>query len=71
MNKSDGFDEYAGKRLRDINYNEVWKPCLSIFKDNKEVAFGTKAEVLQQIPHLADEVVIHSNYYFEALVLRV
>jgi hypothetical protein len=64
-------DEYTGKRLRDINYNEVSKPCLSIFKDDKEVAFGTIGDVLKQIQHLTDEVVKHSNYYFETLVLRL
>lgn len=63
--------EFIGKKLRNINYNDLTYSGLSVYQDGKEVAWGTIGQVLKQIPHLADEVVKDANMYFETLVLRV
>lgn len=64
-------NEYVGKCLKDINYNNLCIKGLSIFDDDKEVASGFIGEVLKKIPHLADKEVKSSNYFFDMLVLRV
>lgn len=61
-------------KLREVNFNEIetnYIKGLSIFKDDKQVAFGTFGEVLRSIPHLADCEIKSTNYYFDVYVIRL
>ena len=64
-------NEYVGKCLKDINYNNLCMEGLIIIDGNKEVASGFIGEVLKKISYLADKEVKSSNYFFDMLVLRV
>jgi hypothetical protein len=63
--------EFIGKRLRDIDYNNLYCNGLSIYQNGKEITCGSIGEVLRRIPHLANEIVKDTNIYFDILVLRV
>jgi hypothetical protein len=58
-------------KLRDVNFNEIQVPGLSIFIGEKEVAFGFIGDVLRQIPHLADCEIKSTNYYADCFVIRL
>jgi hypothetical protein len=64
-------DILAGTRLRDIKYNDIDVPGLSIIDGEKEVASGFIGEVLRKIPHLADREVRSTNYFFDMFVKRI
>ena len=58
-------------KLREVNFNELHAPYLSIFVDGKEAEFGLIGEVLKKIPHLADREIKEINYFFESYVIRL
>jgi hypothetical protein len=58
-------------KLREFNFNTIPVKGLSIYLDNKEIASGFIGEVLKQIPHLADQEIKSTNYYFDMFIIRL
>ena len=59
-------------KLREVKFKEIPVPYLSIFVDDKEIAFGLIGEVLRKIPiECADYEIVSTNYFFEAYVIRL
>ncbi|HML37335.1 MAG TPA: hypothetical protein PKA19_07950 [Bacillota bacterium] len=58
-------------KLKEVKFNNLSVPYLSIFVDGKEVAFGLIGEVLRQVVHLAEKEIKETNYFFEAYVIRL
>lgn len=57
--------------MSEIDFNKIRVKGLSIFVDNKEVAFGYKDEVLKHVQHLKNCVIKSTNFYFDTFVIRI
>jgi hypothetical protein len=59
-------------KLKDFTFTKLTVPYLSIFLNDKEVAYGLIRDVLGQIPHLAGYEIKNSNYYLDdTFVIRL
>ena len=59
-------------KLREVKFNDIPVPGLSIFVDVKEIAMGFIGEVLRQIPiEYADYEIVSTNYFFDVYVIRL
>lgn len=59
-------------KLKQINFNKILAPGLSIFVDGKEIAWGTTWEVLKKIPvECAEYEIEKTNYLFNVYVIRL
>lgn len=58
--------------LREVKFNDIPVPGLSIFVDDKEIASGFIGEVLRKIPiECADYKIVSTNYFFDIYVIRL
>jgi hypothetical protein len=58
-------------KLKEFNFNEIPVKGLSIFVEDKEIACGFIGEVLKEIPHLKDNEIKSTDYYFDMFVIRL
>ena len=59
-------------KLREVKFNDIPVPGLSIFVDGKEIACGFIGEVLRKIPiECADYEIESTNYFFDIYVIRL
>lgn len=59
-------------KLREVKFNDIPVPGLSIFVDGKEIASGFIGEVLRATPtECADYEIVSTNYFFDMYVIRL